>query len=370
MDSSIEFTPPFGYLVVTPGLESLADAQLVRLGFRTECEPGGVRFLPPKGMSLPVGLALANLHSRVGSRVLLVVSKARTRDFAALQRHARKVDWSQFYGSAMRVGFSVSAKKSRLYHTGAITERLQDIIPGASPLAGNSVVVPPRLTVYVRLVRDVMTLSLDTSGEHLHRRGYRQYTSKAPVRETLAAAALLTCGWDAATPLLDPMCGSGTFLIEGALMAQGRPPGAMRRFSLDDWDTAWSEAVVSARRALKVGDDAEKTLPDLVGIDHSARAVEAARKNVDLAKVPVQVLEADAEDAAPTEGPAGLIIANPPYGRRISGQAEAVHKLCRLHDRFKGWRLGVLTPQRMPEDFESHWMVSNGGIRVRLWTRG
>ena len=91
---------------------------------------------------------------------------------------------------------------------------------------------------------------------------------------------------------------------------------------------------------------------------------------MDLAKVPVQVLAADAEDAAPTEGPAGLIIANPPYGRRISGQAEAVHKLCRLHDRFEGWKLGVLTPQRMPEDFESHWMVSNGGIRVRLWTRG
>ena len=209
-----------------------------------------------------------------------------------------------------------------------------------------------------------MTLSLDSSGDLLHRRGYRQHVSRAPLRETLAAAALLSSGWDPSTPLLDPMCGSGTFLIEGAMLAAGRFPGAMRRFSLDHWSSEWSGAAKEARASSLSGTGGANG--DIVGVDRDASAIRAAEKNIENAGVQVTVVHAEADDTDSTPGPPGVIIQS---ALRKTRCRSAICASDSAQDRFPEWRMGIVSPQSPGPDFSSQWMANNGGIRVKFWLR-
>src|SRR5690606_2711512 len=184
------------------------------------------------------------------------------------------------------------------YHEAAIAERLAEAVTravpsapvhaGAAPVDDNDVAaatsrVPPQLFI-VRVFRDRFTLSADTSGALLHRRGYRQATAKAPLRETLAAAMLLSSGWDGRAPLVDPFCGSGTIPIEAALLARRIPPGlagpghAPRRYAFQGWpdfDAAlWDDVVARAREAILPA-----TPAPILGSDRNGGAIRAARSN-------------------------------------------------------------------------------------------
>ena len=190
------------------GLESILARELgalegsdgVRIG---RSEPGGVQFSTDLG-----GVYASNLHLRTASRVIVRLGSFHAASFHELERRARRLPWSEFVSPAARVEFRVTSRKSRLYHQEAIAQRLQALVLGSSATSSTTEQV-----VAVRLFRDQCTISIDSSGELLHRRGYRQATGKAPMRETLAAAMLVAAGWDGSGPLVDPLCGSGTIPI-------------------------------------------------------------------------------------------------------------------------------------------------------------
>jgi putative N6-adenine-specific DNA methylase len=354
------------YAIVTPGIEEITAAELRSLGLAPSAtEPGGVSFDADLA-----GLYAANLHLRTASRVVRRVATFRASTFHELERRARRVPWASFLVPGRAAAFRVTSRKSRLYHGRAIEQRLREWV-GAPVAAGEE---DGQLFV-VRAFRDEFTVSVDTSGALLHRRGYRLATAKAPLRETLAAAMLLDVGWDGSVPLLDPMCGSGTIPIEAALIARRMPPGAGRTFAFEGWPEF---DAVTWRRVL--ADAEERVLPraavPISGSDRDAGAIAAAQENAARAGVTADVrLDRRAVSAIePPAGP-GWVVSNPPYGGRVGdrGQlrdlyAQIGHTLRR---RCPGWKVALLSAHRELERhtalvLEPSLALSNGGIPVRL----
>ncbi|MEZ4466150.1 MAG: hypothetical protein R3F43_17280 [bacterium] len=246
------------------------------------------------------------------------MARFKAADFDELVAGASAVDWSPYGGLTPRV----SASRSRLFHTGAIAERLGALLP-----AGDT-------TLYCRLMHDRCTLQIDTTGEHLHKRGWRTETGAAPLRETLAARILALAGWEPGTPLVDPCCGSGTFLIEAAGRAAGLAPGRLRTFACEAW---WRGELMPT----------EEAVPTIIqGSDRSKAAVTAARRNAERAGVAVDLRVASAADVRPP-APTGLLVANPPYGRRAEDTTSAWDELgALLAGPFAGWKAAILSPER------------------------
>ena len=230
----------------------------------------------------------------------------------------------------------------------------------------------------VRLLHDRCTVSADTSGALLHRRGWRQATAKAPMRETLAAALLAASGWDGSGPLVDPLCGSGTIVIEGALMARGIAPGAKRRFAVERWPGvpptlgAWVRSELAGRGAVA-------TLPHSIGTDRDEGAIRAAEDNAERAGIrrisTLAVSALSAVEFPPAER--GWVVTNPPYGVRV-GEVDRVRNLWArlgqvLRERAPGWRVTLLSPDAALERqlgirVRMVAQTTNGGIPVRVVT--
>jgi putative N6-adenine-specific DNA methylase len=207
----------------------------------------------------------------------------------------------------------------------------------------------PDLALRVHLVRDRCALLLDTTGSSLHKRGWRRFQGPAPLAETLAAGLLFLSGWDRRSPLLDPFCGSGTILVEAALLAAGRPPGAFRgAFAFERWPGHDAGPFASLRAELSL----PRPLPPklvLRGSDADARQIEGARENLAAAGVEdgVELEVKPARDFAPRKGWNGWIVTNPPYGERV-GDARALQTLyrdfgARLREHAPGYHLALLT---------------------------
>jgi putative N6-adenine-specific DNA methylase len=357
---------PQEYFAVTaPGLEAITAGELQRLGIEpTGIEPGGVCFDGDQG-----ALQLANLQSRTASRITMRLGGFEARTWFELERHARKLDWGQVLGAGSTIDFEVTSRKSRLYHQKGIAERIARVI--GSPLAGDA--EAPAQRIVVRVVRDHFTISADASGELLHRRGYRLATARAPMRETLAAAMLLSAGWDGSTALVDPLAGSGTIPIEAALLARGIAPGLGRHFAFEAWpsfDAAqWQRHVAAARATILPG--ARVTI---AGADRDAGAVEAALANAERAGVANDVtIRRAALSGLEVEVPTGLLLANPPYGARVSGGTDLRNLYAQLGNLSRralpGWSVGLLVADRMLAAqvglrWDERFTTSNGGIRV------
>ncbi|HTL96728.1 MAG TPA: hypothetical protein VL157_14365 [Gemmatimonadaceae bacterium] len=342
------------FAICAPGLESLVAGELASLSLAPHAtDPGGVSF---RGGIEAVWRA--NLWLRTASRVVVRLGSFRARALGELERRARTLPWDPFVppGSVVRV--RVTAHKSRLYHTGAIAERVAGAIAARVPgvtFAGaaphdDAPAAASHALVIVRIAHDTCLISADTSGELLHRRGYRLRTAKAPMRETLAAAMILACGWDVRAPLVDPFCGSGTIPIEAALVARRLPPGAHRRFAFESWPEfsapGWRRLVDAAL------DAASPAAPAVIyGSDRDAGAIAAARDNADRAGV--------AGNIAFTQQPVtsvalpettGWIVTNPPYGVRVGdrdGARDVYAQLGRLlRTDARDWRAVVMLADR------------------------
>jgi putative N6-adenine-specific DNA methylase len=233
--------------------------------------------------------------------------------------------------------------------------------------------------VLVRLFRDECTISIDSSGALLHRRGYRQATAKAPLRETLAAAMLLGAGWTGDTPLVDPLCGAGTIPIEGALIARRIAPGVARAERGELAIGGWPElppGEIARQVAEFRGNELAPARVPIIGSDRDPGAIDASVANAERAGVAadVQFVRRVLSDANPAGDETGLLVANPPYGVRLGAGSDVRNLYAQLgkvaHFSFPGWTVGVLSPDRaldsqtrlpLREAFET----SNGGIRVR-----
>ncbi|MEW6092858.1 MAG: methyltransferase, partial [Chloroflexota bacterium] len=231
---------------------------------------------------------------------------------------------------------------------------------------------PPQLVV-VRLSDDRLTVSVDSSGTILHKRGYRQAVAKAPLRETLAAAILMASGWDKQSPLLDPFCGSGTIPIEAALMALGIPPGIHRRFAFMDWPNFDEQLWISIRTPLTINHNPSLTI---LASDRDAGAIKMARENAARAGV-ADCIEFKCQAVSSITPPAqkGWVVTNPPYGRRVRSGADLRNLYAQfsnvLREKCPGWNLSVLCSDpallgQMQLRLDTTLGFVNGGLRVRL----
>jgi putative N6-adenine-specific DNA methylase len=270
-----------------------------------------------------------------------------------------------------------------LYHSEALAERIEEAIAdrlGETPRHEQSEAMVSQLIV-ARLYHDQCTISLDASGELLHRRGYRLETAKAPLRETLAAGMLMASGWKAESPLVDPFCGSGTIPIEAALLAGRIAPGLSRRFSFMDWPdfdpVLWGRLLAEAQTAQRAFPGSGQVLPLIFASDRDAGAVRMAQANAGRAGVADRIeFTCQAVSAVEPAAERGWIVTNPPYGKRVSKEKDLRNLYAQLghvmRQKFPGWRFAILCSDlrlfghsRLPCAYSLPLM--NGGTPVRLY---
>jgi putative N6-adenine-specific DNA methylase len=369
--------------VTAPGLAPYASRELLALGIA----PHHVGVEGASFRTSAAGLYAANLWLRTASRVLVRVASFEAESFHELERRARGVPWSRFLSPAMPARLRVTCRKSRLYHSDGVAERIGGAIVRAGATVATSASVgdtnrehdglggeATEQLVVVRMYRDRCTISLDSSGEMLHRRGYRLETAKAPLRETLAAAVLMAAGWSGQAPLLDPLCGAGTLVIEGAWLARRRAPGLGRQYAFMQWPeferAVWDELVAFARSVER------QAVPPIQASDRDAGAVAATRRNAERAGVvdAIELSQRPISGIRPVAGP-GWLLANPPYGVRVSSQDRLRDLYVQIGNvvraRCAGWTVGLLSADdalarltKLP--FAAKLRTVNGGIPVEL----
>ena len=321
--------------------------------------------------------------------MIVRVEKFHADSFHELERRAKRIPWDEYVTKGSRVQFRVTCRKSRLYHSDAVAERLAESIikrVGVIDVANAGAKVTdeeeqhvavdaPSQLFIVRLSHDECTISADSSGSLLHRRGYREASGKAPLRETLAAAMVLSSGWDQRSPLVDPFCGSGTIAIEAALMARRIPPGLRRNFAFQQWpgyqEAAWRQLKAEATKS---------SLPGLTGalmasdrddgvvrlaIENAARA--GVLEDIQFRSKPISAFEPSPEP--------GFVVTNPPYGVRV-GERVGLRNLYAqlgnvLRKKARGYTVAVLSADKTLERMMAIPLTEvlrtrNGGIPVRL----
>ncbi len=360
------------FAATAPGLETITVGELKRLGVKGKAELGGVSYRGDLDT-----MYATNLWLRTAGRIVVRIARFHASTFHELERRTKHVPWGDFISAGRAARVRVTCRKSRLYHSDAVAQRIMTSIGAAVPdvqLAGE----PHGAQLFiVRIADDECEVSADTSGALLHRRGYRQEVAKAPLRETLAAAMLLASGWKFSEPLVDPLCGSGTILIEAALLARGIAPGIKRRFAFMDWPAfdvdRWQKILHPAEQAA-VG---SPRVLELHGADRDRGAIDAARNNAERAGVAediafeVRPLTATLDDLPATDA-GGWILTNPPYGVRLDDSERLRDLYARLGSGLEsasGWRLGILTSDvglahQTGVTLRPRFSTRNGGIPV------
>jgi len=358
------------------GLEAVLATELAALGAATpSVVDGGVAF----GGALALCYA-ANLESRLASRLLLQVGQAAYRDEHDLYEAARALPWPRWFDVGQSIRVNVAAIRSPLKSLDFATLRIKDAVCDAFRAAhGRRPDVDtanPDVRIHVFLTRDAATFYLDTSGEPLFKRGWRIASGDAPLRENLAAGILKLAGWAPPAPLFDPMCGSGTFLVEAAMMALDIAPGLDRAFGFEklrNFDAAaWQSLREDARRR-------RKPIQRLAihGSDKSGNTLALARVNLSAAGLSeaVQLKQMDILDGSPPTQ-TGIMVMNPPYGERLGSDAELRAFYPKLGDvlkkRYAGWSAYILSadmqlPKLIGLKASRRTPLYNGALECRLF---
>lgn len=316
------------FAIAPPGIAPLVANELHALGITPgEVEAAGVSFTASRR-----DLLRANMWLRTASRIIVRLDSFEARDFSTLEKRAKLVPWADVMRAGAQVQLRVTCRKSRLYHSDAVAERLARAIE--AKIAGSRVELRatneeedagedatiPQLIV-VRLDRDKCTISADSSGALLHRRGWRKAIAKAPLRETLAATLISASGWDTKSPMVDPFAGSGTIAIEAALRARNLAPGIARSFSVVNWPGTHSGMLTLLRKEAHSVATGKAGIP-IIASDRDAGACAAMLSNAERAGVErdVEIVQRSvSETDLAAIGERGWVITNPPYGVRVSG---------------------------------------------------
>ncbi len=325
------------------------------------------------------GVLRANLNSRLATRILAQVAQAEIRNEDDILELARQTPWERWFGVEQTLRVDTSAVRSpmrslqycNLRAKDGICDRLRER-EGARPDIDT---VRPDARVHLFLEAGRATLYLDTSGESLFKRGWRLDKGEAPLRENLAAGLLALSGWEPDKPLLDPFCGSGTILIEAAWIALGVPPGIWRPFGFERLRghdaRLWRDLKEDARARI-----APRLEQALVGCDIDPAAIAAARANIERAHLTPESIRLETADARRILPPApeGWIVTNPPYGERLSGDADELWPQWASHLKrhYGGWRVDVITsdldlPERMRLKARRRHPLHNGALDCRLF---
>ncbi len=381
------------FAVVHPGFEEVAEKELKSLGEITVLErsEGGILFR--------TGLEtcfLLNLTSRTVTRFLMRLTEFRAENFRRLGKKVEEFPWELYLSGGSRIGISTRCRSSRLYHTERIGEELLAGIrrrlpayalevPGPGPRE-----VPEAQRIYVRFDHNICTLSLDTSGELLHKRGYKTDISEAPLRETLAALILLEAKAENYDLVIDPLCGSGTFSLEAAGILTGKIPSPEREFAFMNWPSFKKSSFEYMKR--KLAPEADKGSEPIRVLEKENMGSEPIRVIAsDIGEENVKITAGNLERAglAPLvalsrtdflkerikvpEGKRSLLVINPPYGKRLSGSGESFYrKLGRvIRDNYAGSGYAIISPSLEHEKimglpYDRKILFMNGGIKVGL----
>lgn len=366
------------FIVTSPGFETLCFRELMSLPL-TEKDArivkGGIEF-----NGRLVDCWLANLCLKTATRVLMRIVEFSATNFRQLDRHLANIPWEIFLHSDSIPALHVTTKHSRLYHSDAVQDHIRNAISRRfhqqeSPAADSHEPCKQEQKIFVRAMDDLFTLSVDSSGANLYKRGIKTLGGIAPIRETTAAAILELCGFSGQAPLIDPMCGTGTFSIEGAMIAQGIAAGTFRSFAFMNWPSfdlnRWNylkrqyEPKPSGHPKIFASDTDPRAMEKLIHIisRHSfCRIITASRKDF------FDINPSDLTDQK------GLVVINPPYGIRIGAAVQSEHlffHICRkLAKDFRGWKVALIGPLKCRPDqipFEGELRpLLHGGIRRSL----
>lgn len=369
------------------GLELLLVDELRGLGASDPAEKlAGVAFTGDLALAYK-----ACLWSRLANRILLSLASIPAASPEELYAGVQTINWSEHIDPEKTLAVHFVSSQSTITHTlfgaqkvkDAIVDQLRDKF-GMRPSVSRE---KPDVSIYVYLYRDIAAISLDLSGESLHKRGYRLISGSAPLKENLAAAILLRAGWPTIAreggTLYDPMCGSGTLLIEAALMAADIAPGLERDyFGFLGWKKhqpkIWQTLL---NDALKRREEGSKLLPDIIGYDHDPISIKIAFENIERAKMlgKIHVEKRELSAFMPTQSSKnatpGLVVVNPPYGERLGDidELQPLYTLLadRLKQEFVGWKAAVFTGnpelgKRMGLRAKRYYALFNGAIPCKL----
>ena len=357
------------------GLESVLHAELAAQGCTDLAPTDG-------GIACTGGLEQvyrANLYSRTAGRVLLRLTKAPYRTEHDIYKPARNIRWQDWFTPADSIKVHVESKRARIKNPAFVGLKIKDAVCDSQrdSFGERSSVDKQRPDIRIHAFLDDKTVQIfiDTSGEALFKRGYRQDTGEAPLRENLAAGLLLLAGYNGTQPMQDPFCGSGTIAIEAAWIAQNRAAGLMRRFGFEQFNNfdkpLWTKLKAAARAAIR---QPENTI---AASDNDRRMISAAQANAAAAEVEniIQFNVLDAQDTRPN-GANGILVANPPYGVRLA-EIQALHALYPqlgswLKQHYAGWTAGLLSgdmemPKLMRLKPKRKIPLFNGNLDCRLF---
>ena len=357
------------------GLESVLCSELVQLDVR-EPEPlqGGVRFQGPFSLCYQV-----NLLTRIASRVLWTISQQPYRTEQDIYQHALSLPWPSWFSVKNRIKVHVSAHHCPLKSLEFVTLRIKDAICDhfrkATGTRPNIDTRKPDIGIHAYLDNYTITIYLDTTGVPLFKRGYRKAQGPAPLRENLAAGILHLAGWEPGDVLLDPMCGSGTFLLEAAQISGNIAPGLHRHFAFEK--LSWFDQIAWSK-LLKETQNIRRSIPSntLFGSDHNTQALSSARANIQSAGFldDITLDHVDILNVQPPH-PHGLLVTNPPYGVRTGDDRELTEWYPQLGDALKrhfcGWRTFFFTsdlqlPKHIRLTASRRTPLFNGALECRL----
>ena len=356
------------FLVTPPGLEQPLATEAQANGFKKPTV--GVGGVSIRGTWREVWRA--NLCLRGPTRILVRIGGFRATHLAHLDKLSRDFPFGDTLRRDVPVKVETTCRKSKIYHAGAATQRIETALRDTH---GITIAPEAEVILKARIDGDVVTFSLDSSGESLHKRGHKEAIGKAPMRENMAAMFLLDCGYKAGMALVDPMCGSGTFAIEAAEISSRLNPGRTRRFAFEQFAT-FDPAIWAEMRAHTGPRD---TAPVFFGSDRDQGAIANSTANAQRAGVGhlTQFTQAAVSDLMPPDCAPGLVMVNPPYGERI-GTKKSLYAVYgalgkTLTERFSGWRVGMVTSDAaLAQTTGLPFLppgppVPHGGLRIKCW---
>ncbi len=363
------------FAVTLPGCEAICRQEIAKLSPSVVPGPivkGGVAF----GARF-IDVCRANLHLRTAGRILVRLASFKASNFHRLQQKTAAVAWSLWLPSGALPTCHVTARRSRLYHSGAIAQRIRQEVADHWLRMGISPTDRTDQAIYVRLQDDRVMLSLDSSGDHLYRRGLKTHGARAPLRETTAAVILSLAGYRSDRPLVDPMCGSGTFSLEAAMMAKKMAPGLQRQFAFMRWPAfrprQWAHLCQRAMEKIR-GFERPAIFASDINATACQRLSRAAWEHGLQDVIKVRQEDFFSLDPSRIAHRTGLIVLNPPYGRRLDPETETSGFYDRIWAKlrldFKGWRVALIRPQHAPNrpvpGNLASFDLDHGGLKVNL----
>lgn len=336
------------YTLVAPcffGVEKMLSREITNLGYEIEkVEDGRVTFSTDE-----YGISKSNMWLRCAERILLKVGEFEATTFDDLFENTKRIDWSKFipYDGEFPVHKATSIK-SKLFSTPDIQAIVKKAVVESMKKKYDEnwfLENKEKYPIYVFLNKDKVTLCIDTSGEALHKRGYREKSNQAPIRETLAAALVYLTPWRPGRPLIDPLCGSGTILIEAAMIGLNMAPGLNREFISEKWRSIDKKIWPSVRKEARDAVKGEKF--KIKGYDIDSESIEIAKENAKLANVS-QYIDFEVQDVKDLKinDEYGFLITNPPYGERLEDKesVKALYKeMGKVFKKLNTWSYYIIT---------------------------